>query len=243
METNIFISTFEQISWIRSQCESVWVPFFFFFSVYMSILWLNFRMWILLPTTTSTVQLKQPVLLSRCCRSTTTYACGSPARTTWSVSRCWSLTARLPSSPPRRSCSGPFTPSTACAAAARWASRATIARLRWTSAIRGRARTTAAAAAGRGATPANAWRTSRVGFSLAVEAQKSDLSSWTRFEPCGLQFIAHRRRCVLLSSRFSYQISLVEIQWCFFKWCLANSAPSNNNWPKVLQVKNYCKIR
>lgn len=116
------------------------------------------------------------LLLSRCCRLTITSACESPVRTTWSASQCWNSTARLPSSPQTRSCSGPFTPSTACAAAARWALRATTARLRWISATRGRARTMGGAAAGREATPASAWRTSQVFFFffLAVEAQKFD---------------------------------------------------------------------
>lgn len=102
------------------------------------------------------------LLLSRCFLLTTTSAYGSPAKTTWSVCRCWSSTAPLPSSPPTRFCFGPSTPSTACAAAVRSASPGTTARPRSTSATQDPARTTGDAAAEREGTPASAWKTSRV---------------------------------------------------------------------------------
>lgn len=93
---------------------------------------------------------------------TTTCVSESRARTTWSASRCCASTARPPSSPRPPSSSGPSIPSLACAAAARWASRAITARRRSTCAIPTPAWTVACALAKKEGTPASAAKTTRV---------------------------------------------------------------------------------
>lgn len=109
-----------------------------------------------------------PLLLrhSRSSPSTTTCVSVSRARTTWSASRCCASTARPPSSPRPPSSSDPSIPSRACAAAARWASRAITARRRSTCATPTPAWMEACAPAKKEGTPASAVKTTRVSFEL-----------------------------------------------------------------------------
>ena len=94
--------------------------------------------------------------------STTTSACESRVRTTWSVCPCWSSTAWPRLLPLTPSCSDPSTPSPASAAAVPPASPGTTVRRRSTSATRSPAEPTERVAAEREATPASALRTTQV---------------------------------------------------------------------------------
>ncbi|CAM9875358.1 unnamed protein product [Bubo scandiacus] len=111
---------------------------------------------------TSTARCWPPSRPSGSCPSTTTSACGNPARTTCAASPCSSSTARRPSSPPTPSSSAPSIPSPACAAAARPVSPATTVRRRSTSVTPAPAAATGGAGAARAATPASATRISPV---------------------------------------------------------------------------------
>lgn len=100
--------------------------------------------------------------LCRFSHSMTTCVSESPARTTWSASRCCASTAPPPSFPRPPSCSVPSTPSQAFAAAARSASQAITARRRSTCATPTPVWTVACAPAGREGSPVSAVKTTQV---------------------------------------------------------------------------------
>lgn len=118
---------------------------------------------------------------------TTTCVSASRARTTWSASQCCASTARPPSSPRPPSSSGPSIPLLACAAAARWASRAITVRRRSTCAIPTPAWMVACAPAKKEGTPASAAKTTRVSEMDCVSVSYGPESIWCKADVLKVQ--------------------------------------------------------